>query len=351
MSGAGQAKSFDTVFVNLGAVNCPETSSTQVSDIVRGKIDRIKNCDLTSERSTSKAIEKNNLKRACYDRACALRIASILKADRVVYGTVRIATTTYNRQVGKEGAGKYLLQEKALESYVITLYLVDVKMSTLVAAVTETAGINTVPRDTERLITKFQPYFIPAGDTGRIEPAKKGEPAIPGAPLKTAWDLFAGPSGFIPVGSYNSVARAGVGFIAGGGVSNLAIKNSLLRFQMAYYYVFPKKKNIETYHIIPLTLLIGYTIDLPKGFSISPILGGGYMIHIMSEDIGKFRIQGLYRYSDYRYYDPHLAIRCDAAWRFNDHYAIFVTPEYLVFFEKSSTGMMVDFTAGFRYTF
>ncbi|HOT47015.1 MAG TPA: hypothetical protein PLC28_19210 [Spirochaetota bacterium] len=351
MSASLNAKSLDTVFVPLGPANCSEKASRAVSDMIRDKAGRIKNCDLASERSVTKSMERLGTSRYCYDRDCALRIAKDLNADRVIYGTVRLATKTFNRQLGREGAGKYLLQEKSVESYLITLYLIDVKKNTFIATVTETAGIAMKAEDAEKIIEKLQPFFMAPEDKERQLAAGKKRPIEPSGASKPSWDLFAGPSGFLPVGSLHAIARGGAGFIAGGGVSGLAFKNSILKIQIGYYNIFPNRTNIDSYHLIQLGLVIGYTFELPGGFTVSPVLGGGYIIHVVSEDISTLRLYGYYRYSDYRFYDPHLAVRCDAAWRFNEHYAVFFTPGYLVFFEKSSTGMAVDLTAGFRYSF
>lgn len=339
------SKTYATIFLDLKAFNCAPRDAASVNRIIRGKIDRIKYCDLVSEKSTAAIINKNGMNAACYDRVCAVQIAKKAGSERVIYGTVNRAMVKYTQRLGKEGAWKYLLEEKALESYVVTLYLVAVDRGAVLGVISETAAINMVNSAAERIAARLQAYYKP------LDEAKKDKSAKSAEHEKPVFYLHVGPSGFVPVGVFRSMARGGAGFIVGAGVENLVISNTRLALQMGYYYVFPSGKKIESHHAVPLSVLLGYSFKLPMGFSLAPLLGGGYIFNVLSQDTGTFRIPGVYRYSTKRYYDPHLLVKLEAAYHFNEHYAIVLSPGYFVFFEKSSTGMFVSFDAGFKYTF
>jgi hypothetical protein len=342
----GRSKDHTTIFPGLATVNIGADEAAAVNGIVRDRISRIENCGLVSEKSTAVAVQKSASNAKCADRACAARVAVNGKADRVIYGTVSRTTMKYDTRVSRDGAGKYLLAEQQKDRYVITLSLYDAAGGTVLAAITETAEVNAVKPAAERAAARLRPFFRPAeGDK------KEKEKSSPGGGEKLSWYVHAAPSAFVPVGPFRSMAMAGAGCIVGGGAENLIVAGLRIGLQAGYYFVFPSGKTIRSHHAVALSALVGYRFALPKGFSLAPALGGGYFINILSRDAGEFQVPGFYRYTSARYYDPHFFLKLEAAYQIDDHWAVFLSPGYFIFLEKTSTGMMVTFDAGARYYF
>jgi len=340
------AAEYRTLFQGLRALDFSAAEAASVSGVIRSKIDGIKNCDLVSERAAAAAMKKAGLAAPCADRACAMSSARSVKAGRVIYGTVSRATRKYDARLAKEGAGKYLLTGKESDRYDFALYLVDVENGSVLAAFRETAPINAALPAAERIAARLAPFYRTAGNNETRASSSYGTVV-----KARRWYLHGGPSASVPVGVFRSMARAGAGFILGGGAENLIVPGLLAGIQMGYWYMFPSDKTVRSHHALSLSALAGYRFSLPKGFSMAPILGLGYFINILSHDSGEFRMPGLYRYTTARYYDPHVFLRLEASYLISDHWAILVSPGYFVFFEKGDTGMMATLDAGARYYF
>ncbi|MBN1496560.1 MAG: hypothetical protein JXA07_07315 [Spirochaetes bacterium] len=335
-----------TLFQGLRALDFSAADAASVNSIIRSKIDGIKNCDLVSERAAAAAMKKAGLAAPCADRACALQAARSQKASRVIYGTVSRTTRKYDARLAKEGAGKYLLTGKESDRYTFSLYLVDVEKGAVLAAVSETAPIDAVRPAAERIAARLAPFFRVATKEEARTSSSYGT-----AGKARRWYLHGSPSASVPVGVFRSMARAGAGFILGGGAENLVVPGLLAGIQIGYWYMFPSDKTVRSHHAVSLSALAGYRFCLPEGFSLAPVLGLGYFINILSHDSGEFHMPGLYHYTAARYYDPHVFLRLEASYLISDHWAILVSPGYFVFFEKGNTGMMATLDAGARYYF
>ncbi len=321
-----------TVMLDLSPVNCTPGEAGRINGALRKSVEAIRHCTLKPARKVAAIIEKNGIISPCPDARCAARVAKLAGAERAIYGTVRRAVIKYDRRVGDEGAGKYLLQEKEAERFIVTLHIVDAKGGTVIGSVTDAP---------ERAAARLQPFFTPPkGVDDRA--AADGGPGL---------SIHAAPSFFIPVGSFRSMAQAALGLNFGISVIHPAMKGFRLMAQGGYHYLFSDRKEIEAFHSFTLALFAGYDFHLPKNFSVTPMAGGGYIIHLLSQDISRVRVPGVYSYSKRVYADPHLTARFEAAWRINERFSIFAAPFFTAFFEKSSTGLYPGFDAGFRCAF
>lgn len=339
-----RAADHSTLFQGLRALDFRADEAASVSGVVRAGIAGIKNCGLVSERTSAAVMKKEGMAAPCADRACALRAARGAKADRVIYGTVSRATRKYDARVANEGAGKYLLAEKAEERYVMTLYLVDAGSGAVITAITETAPVNAVRPAAGRIAARLRKFYADAGADDTDTGTKTGG-------ITAGWYVLGGPSGFLPFGAFRSMARGGAGLVVSGGAQKLAGTGVRLGIQAGYWFVFPSTRDIESHHAVSLSAVIAYAFLLPRGFELAPVIGLGYIFHVLSQDAGVFMVPGLYRYSDRRYFDPHLFLRLEASYSINDHWAVVLAPGYFVFFEKGSTGMMATLDAAARYSF
>lgn len=333
-----------TLLLDLRPVNVSADRASSVRSLVRKQLDRLQNCDLVSDKKIAAALDKNGQKPACSDRVCALQCAKSLKADRAIYGSIQVMKKAYDRKMGTEGANKYLLAKDEVQQIVTTLFLVDAKKDAVLTIITDAAPVNFGDRDAERIVFKLRSYFVTEIDAKK----NKGRESSPA--FKPGVFLYAAPSGFIPLGSFRNMSRGGAGVTFGVDMTGLAVKNSRLGFQGGYYYIFPNQKKIEYHHAIPLLVRAGYQFNLPKNFSMTPLLGAGFIIHLISQDISQVRIPGVYRYSLRPYYDPQIMVKCEVSYSIG-RWSILLAPSFTAFFEKKSTGMFVGADLGFGCSF
>jgi hypothetical protein len=232
--------------------------------------------------------------------------------------------------MGDRGSGKYLLEENEREIVTVTLRLVDAERGTLIATVTDAP---------ERAAARLQPFFPPP------KAVVKGE--VDAGP--TCLSLHAAPSFFIPVGSFRSMVKAAPGLETGLTAAHPAMKGARIMAQFGYHYLLSNHTNIKSFHAFTIAIFGGYEFLLPKNFSITPMAGGGYLLHLLSQDISKVRIPGLHSYSKRVYADPHITARLETAWRIDDHFSLFAAPFFTAFFEKSATGLYPGLDIGVRY--
>ena len=338
------ADSLTLLLLDLRPVNISAERASSVRALLRSRLEDLKNCEMVSENKAIKAIEKSGFKPACSDKGCAVQFAKLVRADRAIYGSVQVTKRTYDRQVGTEGANKYLLAKNEVEQTVTTLYLIDVKKGTVLTIITDASPANFGDRDAERLALKLRPYFVAEAET------KKKDRREAASASKIGVLLYAGAAGFMPLGTFRGIARGGAGATAGVDLSDLAIKNSRVGFQAGYYYITPATKKINYHHAVSLLLRAGYQFNLPLGFAITPLVGAGYTINLLSEDIGAMRVPGVYRYSPHRYYDPLVMVKFEFSYRIG-RCSIFLAPAFTAFFEKKSDGMFISADVGAGYNF
>lgn len=360
----GYSKSYTTVFTRFAPLNCTEAEASFISGIMRKKIDRIKFCELLSEKIVTKIAMKTGTQLICRDRSCAIRIANNTHSRRVIYGFIKKDYITSYTQLEKEGAGKYLVKKQVHNVYRVIINLIDVEKNTILCSLSDTIHTQTTSMDADRIIAKLQKYFTFTNEDElknkavKKEGAKKiaahnksGRSNTTNAGMQLTYQLLASVTGFYPLGSFSALAKGSVGITLSASIDNMGTDNLLMRLQAGYYFVFPKERRVKSYHMIPLSLIFGYSLSLPMGFSITPLIGGGYVVHLLSEDANKFRIYGYYRFSNNRYYDPHVLANLEMAYHITDFAVVSLKPGFLSFFERSATGMIIQCDIGFNYSF
>ena len=320
------------IFIDLAPVTVTQADAGRINASLRRAIDSLKHCALRPPGKVASISKKHDIVLPCRDTRCAARLAKLAGAERAIYGSVTRRVVKYDRPMGDRGSGKYLLEEKERELFIVTLRLVDAERETLIATITDAP---------ERAAARLQPFFTPskAADEGDADTGS------------SCLSIHAAPSFFIPVGSFRSMARAALGLNTGLTVAHPAMKGARVMAQFGYHYLFSDNKNIESFHALTLAVFGGYEFLLPKSFSVTPMAGGGYLIHLLSQDVSRVGIPGVRSYSTRVYADPHLTARFEGAWRIDGHVSLFAAPFFTTFFEKSATGIYPGFDIGVRYTF
>lgn len=134
------------------------------------------------------------------------------------------------------------------------------------------------------------------------------------------------------------MAGPGAGFYLYGGIMNALFENSLIMLSTGFWYL-SEQGDVKSMYTTQLSLVLGYNFNLPKNFTIAPLLGAGYHFHIAERDETKV------------YSDPFITIRCETGYMVYPSLYVTVTPAYSLFFEESSLGMYMTVEAGVKYLF
>jgi len=96
---------------------------------------------------------------------------------------------------------------------------------------------------------------------------------------------------------------------------------------------------INSFGLSSISALIGYSVIKNDVFSFTPLVGGGYLGHIV--DTGEYAI----------FFDPQITIQTEVNFTILENLYIFFTPGFIIFFEESITGSFFCVNLGIKKAF
>jgi outer membrane protein OmpA-like peptidoglycan-associated protein len=149
-----------------------------------------------------------------------------------------------------------------------------------------------------------------------------------------------GGSVVIPVGVFKEIAPVGAGVEFDLGVSDLIFKNSALKLCVGYNFISEELEVINSFGMISLTLLGGYTIAVTDGFSITPLAGGGYLGHAVDAD------------EQLWFFDPQVSLQTEFDLLLGENFFVSLMPGFTLFFEQNDNmGSFFSMNLGVKKAF
>jgi len=143
----------------------------------------------------------------------------------------------------------------------------------------------------------------------------------------------------IPMGIFTEIAPIGVGAGFNMSVKDLLIKNSALKLCMGYDFIYEELDMVNSFGIMSFSLLAGYQVLETGILSITPLVGAGYMGHVVDE--GEYIV----------YFDPHVVVQTDFDIALFENFFLCVTPGVIVFFEQNNVGAYISMNIGVKAAF
>ncbi len=155
----------------------------------------------------------------------------------------------------------------------------------------------------------------------------------------------------IPHGIFKQIAEPGFGLAINLGLTNLFFKNSLIMLSSGFNFINEERDNIASFGMPYLSLLTGYAFTLTDNFKITPLVGTGYLLHIIKGSSGGGGSSGNSEYALKSFLDPLFTIQCEFDVALFKGYHIILTPGYIFFFEKNNTGRYLNIALGAKKDF
>jgi outer membrane protein OmpA-like peptidoglycan-associated protein len=150
----------------------------------------------------------------------------------------------------------------------------------------------------------------------------------------------------------SSYATGGCGAAVYCALKNLALPHSLILVSAGYEFLFEDKSYIDTYQLLSVSLCLGYSFPLSgEGITLTPLLGAGYLLHIMNSDLNNMNGSGSFHYTYKTYADPLLLAGCELNVLLMENLYLVLLPEYTIFFEEDYVGSFIKCKAGVKYSF
>ncbi|MBN1799814.1 MAG: OmpA family protein [Spirochaetales bacterium] len=143
----------------------------------------------------------------------------------------------------------------------------------------------------------------------------------------------------IPMGIFTEIAPIGVGAGFNLSVRDLFIKNSALKLCMGYDFIYEELDAVNSFGMMSFSLLAGYRVLETGILSITPLVGAGYIGHVVDETESNL------------YFDPHLTVQTDFDIALFDNFSLCVTPGAIIFFEQNNIGAYVHLNIGVKADF
>jgi outer membrane protein OmpA-like peptidoglycan-associated protein len=172
-----------------------------------------------------------------------------------------------------------------------------------------------------------------------IVPGLFAQTAAPAAPQELIVSPSLSGGVLVPFSAFSSVSTFGGGFEAGAELNNLFFKQSVLKLIINYNFISENLDTVNSFGQSSIALLAGYSISLADGLSLTPLIGGGYMGHFVSES------------SVLAFFDPQLRFETDLHISLAKDFYLFIAPTVTVFFEKSNTGAYFGLNLGIATSF
>lgn len=292
--------------LDLSAVNLPDFYAGTVRDRIEVSLYKSNKIELLERNKVQLVLKEHNLiSSACKDDSCAVQIGKFLSATHVIVGNV-----TY------------------LDKYTITLRVVDVSRGKIVYADSES-----VPA---------RPRIDGASMKIAARILEHIEGIHPDSSLSSKHPFILSiTGGYVhPIGVFSRIARGGYSVSLTGAVNNVGVNNLYLGLKGGFNR-FWGKDDVNYSYIVPFTVLIGYTFNLPKSFFISPSLAVGGSWNYMKKD--RSNSKGIIE----PVINPEIAI----GYKIIPAISIFISAGYFAIFEKSARIQFFSATTGLSFIF
>jgi len=143
----------------------------------------------------------------------------------------------------------------------------------------------------------------------------------------------------LPIGDFGEITSLGGGLAFGAEFGNLIVPQTVLRFTAGYDFISELIESVTSFGISSITLTAGYAFPVGDSFSITPLAGGGYLGHLVSESQVNM------------YLDPFVRAQIDGTLDIAGDLNLVFGPFCNIFFEQSQTGIYLGFGMGISNTF
>ncbi|MBN1524514.1 MAG: OmpA family protein [Spirochaetales bacterium] len=143
----------------------------------------------------------------------------------------------------------------------------------------------------------------------------------------------------LPLGVFNDISDFGGGGELSCEMGNLLFPQTVLRLSLGFGVLSEQLTAVDAFALTSLTLMAGYTIPITGDIWIIPVLGGGYLGHMIAGSTSNL------------YLDPHLRVEVDGAFTIFDDFQIIAGPYTTVFFEQSNVAFFIGLNLGVRNNF
>ncbi len=339
-----------TLFFDLHCDTCTRQTGKQINSAFRTELSSLANCALLDLRGPGGP--------PCGSSECARKYGKAAGAHRAVYGFVSRITKIEKKRLGATGIDKYIIRSEKHESYVIRLKVVDIENGKVISQLDRKSDPENIDTTITDMVASLGPLYGPrhdveiAEDTGEPEEPRNavdtaehdtGHNGGASAYLPTVYDLGVYVSLISPMGTFRDTTTFASGNSIEARLGNIpALRNVELRPLLGYYYYSTGSDNVSSYQSWYVTLSAGYRFKIYDWLDLTPLLGGGYILHSAENSA-----TGESAY----FADPLAALRCSI--NFTLYRGLFLTaiPGYVVFFEQSGTGMYPSLDLGVLYRF
>lgn len=320
-----------TVYFDLQLKNCDAEMGGIINDTIKKQLTGILNLGLIPQDEMIKVYDPRRDK-PCADKRCAVRYGRKLDAQMAIIGTIRKDIRAVKEQMGKEGELQYLYEVKKHDFYSIRVDLVDILNDDQSSKFMVSAKKNEVRRAIDDLISKINEKY---------KHLKTKSP-----PKLTPW-ISLSASCIVPHGRFGKIIKAGEGITVDVGLKNILIANTYCKLSGSYYFLSQPMPGVKKFNSAQVSVMGGYSFQLPNRFSITPSIGAGCHIHYLRDYEMLNKVLG--RKNKKTFIDPLIVIKCEGAFQVYKGLNLILTPGYTVFFEGNNTGNYVNIDLGMKY--
>jgi len=97
----------------------------------------------------------------------------------------------------------------------------------------------------------------------------------------------------------------------------------------------PEKEYIKSFYMVPITLNLGYVVNITDTLRFIPQIGAGYLFSQIKADEYEYHIAGNYEYQTEYYYNPLVSVKAEFNFKVYHAYYLAAAPYYMQFFESN----------------
>jgi outer membrane protein OmpA-like peptidoglycan-associated protein len=143
----------------------------------------------------------------------------------------------------------------------------------------------------------------------------------------------------LPLGAFLDITDIGGGAEIGVQLRNVFFPNATLKLLAGYNFVAEHLATVDSFGVSSLTLLAGYAFPLSDAFLLTPLVGFGYVGHVVSATETSL------------YLDPQLRLQVDLALNLAPGFSLYASPFFTMFFEQSNVGLYAGLNLGAALSF
>jgi hypothetical protein len=291
------------------------TTRGTISNKLRTGLSMVLNTVLLGNRYVKSVLQKKGKKSRCFSSSCAVELGTILKADKVITGEIKISDKS---------------------TYHLLLSVTDVTTGNVDLTIKVKSSTPDMNAAVKNALEKMKVFFNKVKKPGEkpLSPARKSV-----SPYKISINILG--SRIFTYGPFRSMATSGYGFKVKPEIREALFSKSVFQFSTSYYSYRGENRNFNSFNSVELGVLAGYSISIAKQFRVIPLLGAGYNINIINEKEGGKTIHS----------DPRLTAGLDIIYLLSGDLRLLFSPSYTLFFEKDNTGRYLGINAGLGYNF